>query len=211
MEEGPHSKAVSETVGQLAARWAQADKQILRKVFPLLSVGRPVPVSLIAEATDREPAIVEAALEAGRAGRDKEGRVVELSGLMLSPTIHRVQIDDVALFSCCALLAQLVPQLVDRAVTVESIDPVSRRIVRLTITPQRLAAVEPAGAVASFVSTEPGALQGDVGALFCCHVRHFASAESAGAFVAADRRRYLLSIDDLQAAAQMLYREAWAA
>lgn len=210
MEDVFHSETVRETVGHLAARWAQADKRILRHVFPLLAEGQSVPVSLISKAAGSSPATVEAALELGRAGRDAEGRVVELSGLMLSPTAHRVEIGEVALFSCCALLAQLVPLLIDEAVRVESIDPVSRRIVRLTVTPQGVTAAEPAEAVASFVLTEASAMAGSVGEYFCRHVNHFASRESANAFVAAEKRRYVLGIEQLCEAAQLLHREAWA-
>ena len=83
---------------------------------------------------------VEEALESGRAGRDREGRVVELSGLMLGPTKHWVEVGGKALFSCCALLAQLVPALIKRSVRVESVDPVSRRLVVLDITPEGVAA-----------------------------------------------------------------------
>jgi hypothetical protein len=118
--------AVSETIGHLAARWVHADKRILQEVFPLLAEGRPVPVERIVAAAGAAPSSVEEALESGRAGRDTEGRVVELSGLMLGPTMHRVMIGDKALFCCCALLAQLVPTLLERPVTVESVDPVSR-------------------------------------------------------------------------------------
>jgi len=94
---------------------------------------------------------------------------------------------------------------------VESVDPVSRRIVRLAITPEGVSSVEPAGAVASFVYTEPSDMAEDVGAYFCRHVHHFASADSENAFVAADSRRYVLGVGDLHEAARLLYREAWAA
>ena len=167
--------AVSETVSHLAARWAQADKRILREVFPLLAEGRPVPVERIVAAAGATRSSVEEALESGRAGRDAEGRVVELSGLMLGPTMHRVEIGNIALFSCCALLAQLVPALLERPVRVESVDPVSRGLVVLDITPEGVTALEPREAVGSFVVTAPNAIAGDVGANFCRHVHHFTS------------------------------------
>lgn len=205
-----YREAISQTIGHLAARWAEADKRILRHVFSLLAEGRPVPVRRISEATESAPSVVEAALKSGRAERDEEGRVVELAGLMLSPTMHRVMIGDVALFSCCALLAQLVPALIDRPVSVESVDPVSRRVVKLVITPKGVAEVKPEEAVGSFVLTEAPGMVGNVGATFCHHVHHFASSDSAKAFVEADRRRYAMGIRDLYDAAQMLYRKAWA-
>jgi len=210
MDRESYREAMSQTIGHLATRWAEADKRILRHVFPLLAEGRPVPIRRISEATGSTPSLVEAALESGRAERDEEGRVVELAGLMLSPTMHRVMVGDVALFSCCALLAQLVPALIDRPVNVESVDPVSRRVVKLVITPEGVTEVKPKEAVGSFVLTEAQGAAGNVGATFCHHVHHFASSDSAKAFVEADRRRYAIGIRDLYDAAQMLYKEAWA-
>ena len=210
MDRQSYREAVAQTVRHLAARWAKADKQILRQVFPLLAEGRPVPVRRISEATRVAPSVVEAALDSGRAERDEEGRVVELSGLMLSPTLHRVMIGDVALFSCCALLAELVPAFIERPVSVESVDPVSRHVVKLVITPKGVAEVKPEEAVGSFVVTEARSMAVNVNAAFCRHVHHFASYESAKAFVGLDHRRYAIAIGDLYDAAQMLYREAWA-
>lgn len=210
MDAGSRREAISETIGHLAARWAHADKRILQQVFPLLVEGQPVLVARIAEATGSTSAMVEAALELGRAERDEQGRIVELSGLMLSASMHRVEIGDVALFSCCALFSQVVPSLIGRPVRVESIDPVSRRIVRLAIAPEGVTEVEPAEAVGSFVLTEASRMAGDVGAYFCRHVHHFASSQSASAFLARDRRRFAVGIGDLNEAAHMLYRAAWA-
>lgn len=206
-----HRQAFKETVGHLAARWAGAEKRLLRPVFPLLAEGHPVPVPLIAGVAGSTPATVEEALKLGRAGFDAKGQVVELSGLMLDATLHRVEIGDVALFSCCALLSHLVPQLLERAVRVESVDPVSRRLVRLVITGQGITEAEPAGAVASLVVTEATEMAGDIGTYFCRHVHHFVSSESAREFVAAEPRRYMLAIEELHEAARLLYREAWAA
>lgn len=203
-------KAVADTIGHLAARWAHADKRVLRHAFPLLAGGKPVPVERIAEAAGSTASSVQAALELGRAGRDDEGRVVELAGLMLAPTMHRVAIGDIALFSCCALLAQLAPSLIGQPVRVESVDPVTRRLVRLSVGPEGVGVAEPRAAVASFIETEPSGVARDVEASFCRHVHHFASPDSAREFVEVDPRRYLLRIEELNQAAQLLYQEAWA-
>jgi hypothetical protein len=198
-----------DTLEQLAARWAAADKRILRPVFPLLAAGQPVPVLRIAEMAGASPSEVERALERGRAGRDGEGRVVELSGLTLGPTLHRLEIAEAVLFSCCALLAHLVPWLLGQPIKMESVDPVTRRLVKLTVAPGAISAVEPPGAMSSFVRTAPGDMTGDVGASFCRHVHHFVSADAADAFVAADDRRYAITLADLHEAAHSLYRAAW--
>jgi hypothetical protein len=77
------------------------------------------------------------------------------------------------------------------------------------ITPEGITVLEPGDAVGSFIVTEPTTVAEDVGANFCRHVHHFTSPDSASTFAAADSRRYTLGIDQLHAAAQMLYQEAW--
>ena len=106
--------SIETMIDYLAARWTGADKALLRQVFPLLAEGQPVAVERIAERTGAATDRIEQALLCARAGRDATGRVVELSGLMLSPTLHRLEVGGVALFCCCALLAHLAPLLLSQ-------------------------------------------------------------------------------------------------
>jgi alkylmercury lyase len=200
---------ISVTIDHLAARWAKADKRLLRQVFPLLAEGRPVPVERIVERTGASAATVEEALAYGRAGRDAAGRVVELSGLMLSATLHRVEVGGVALFSCCALLAHLTPLLLACSVRVEAVDPQSRGVIRIDLNPSNVGAITPASAVGTFVSTDSGELAADLRANFCSHVHHFVDRASAEVYAIADARRYVVEIRELRSAAEQLYRAAW--
>lgn len=201
--------ASSNTVNHLAARWEEADKTILRKIFPLLAEGRPVPLARIGEVSGRDREAIEAALKNGRAGRDQQDRVVELSGLQLSPTVHRIEIGQVALFACCALFSHVVPLLLKQEVKVESIDPVSRRVVRLNIAAQGVNQASPRKAMGALVVTEPDAVMRDAGKNFCRHVRHFASPESAAEFTQACPGRYAVSLGELHWAARKLYEVVW--
>jgi alkylmercury lyase len=209
MENDARRARIAGTIEHIAARWADADTGLLRQVFPLLAEGRPVPVERIAERAGARSAAVDRALAAGRASRDAAGRVVELSGLTLHPTSHRVDMGNVTLFSCCGLLAHLTPLLLDRPVTLESIDPQTRRAIRLDLTPTRVTAVAPAEAVASFVVTRAGRMMTDVGGEFCGHVHHFADPATAETYASADPRRYVIAIGELRAAAEDLYRRVW--
>ncbi len=197
------------TIEHLANRWATADKQVLRHVFPLLAEGRPVQIEQIAERASTSVAIVEKALTAGRASLDAAGRVIELSGLMLIPSLNRVEVDGMALFSCCALLAHMTPFLLGRDVKLESVDPLNRRLIRFELSPAAITAVAPGHAVATFVKTEPMTMEADIGAAFCSHVHHFADRESANTFAATDERRYVVGIGQIRDAAEKLYRTVW--
>ena len=83
--------ALYETIEHLAARWVEPDKVILKRVFPLLARGRPVPVNLIAEETGATVESVEQALVLGRADRDPRDDVIELFGITLEPTRHLIE------------------------------------------------------------------------------------------------------------------------
>ncbi len=209
MEDAARTLRIAASKNNLAARWVGADKQLLRQIFPLLARGQPVGIDQIAERTGATTAVVEEALLRGRVGRDPKGRVVELSGLMLSPTLHRVEVGGVALFSCCALLAHMTPLFLDSDVILESVDPQSRAVIRLELSPKEVAAHTPASAVGSFVEAEPEGVATDVGANFCSHVHHFTDAASAASYLAADARRFLVEITELRAAAEDLYHWAW--
>lgn len=203
--------ALSETIRHLAARWASADRRILRHVFPLLVEGQPVPVERIAKAAGCEPATADMALDHGRAERDSKGRIVELSGLTLLPTMHRLEIDGVALFGCCALMVHQAPMLVGRPIIVESIDPETRGIIGLSIGAEGVRRISSPGVVSAFVATEASGVQRDVRGNFCGHVRFFATSDSARRFVERDPRRYVMPIEELHRAACVLYRKVWSA
>jgi hypothetical protein len=209
MADEDYRKEISETVEHIAARWTKPDKRILRRVFPLLAEGQPVPVTRIVQAMDSESSVVERALELGRAGRDEKGRVTELFGIQLTPTMHRIEVDGIALFSCCAVTAHLVPDLTQRPAIVESVDPVSRQVVRLTVTTEGVQSVEPGDAVGTLVRTDLRGVMENVGVTFCRHVCHFASSESADEFVARDSKRYILEIGEFRDVARELYTAIW--
>lgn len=97
------------TVRHLECRWQQADKILLRPLFPLLASGKPVSPASFAEISGIKLDVLDHELEKGYVGRDFLGNIIELFGIMQPPSYHRIQIGDVCLFSCCALVAHMVP------------------------------------------------------------------------------------------------------
>ena len=72
---------------------------------------------MIMELSGFSPDAVEEALQLGRTERDSRGDVIELFGVMLAPTLHRMEVDERVLFSCCPLVAHTVPRLIDKGIT----------------------------------------------------------------------------------------------
>jgi len=199
-----------DTVDHLVSRWAQADKALLRSVFPLLAEGRPVSLGRIGEATGASESTIEEALLVGRAGRDPQGRVTELFGITLTPTLHRVEVEGVCLFTCCAVIAHMVPALVEGSATIKSVDPEDRRIVRVSLGPTGTLEWDPPEAVGCLVEAKLLDVMTNVGAAFCSHVHHFVNPESARRFTQANPARFAMEMPDFHAVSVLLHQKIWA-
>ncbi len=197
------------TLERLAGRWGSAGP--LLPGFPLLAQGRPVSVEEIAEAADTETRQVEEAVDAARCERDAQGRLIDLYGMTLTPTLHRLTIDSKILFSCCALWAHVIPKLVGATVQVDSVDPLQRELAHLSVSPSGVESANPPGAAATLAVANQEAIDTNVGEAFCHQVRHFVSRESAEAFAAERPTCHAIDVSELQVAAEQLHQSIWSA
>jgi hypothetical protein len=200
-------RSSSTTIQHLAVGWREA--RVLLPLFSLLAKGEPLEVDHAAQATGVSSAEIERAAAAGRCERDSEGRLIDLYGMTLAPTLHRIEVDSKIVFSCCALWAHVIPKLIGRKIEVESIDPVRRELVRLSISPQGIEAVEPIRAAATMVVSSEDEVSDEVCASFCCQVRHLISRESAEEFAEGSIAREVLELAQLQDEADRLYQAIW--
>ena len=197
------------TIEHLAARWVRADRQILRHLFPLLAEGHPVPVNRLVQASGATSESVERALAGGRVEVDDDGDIIQLYGVTLSQTLHRIESEHTVLFACCALVSHVVPRLLTRRMRVTSTDPVTGDSVRLLIAPGGLLSVEPESAMASMIVTDEIDLEEDAPLYFCDHVHHFTTRSAAAEFIERNPNRYEISLSELDAAAERLYSAVW--
>jgi len=197
------------TLDRLAGRWGSAGP--LLPGFPLLAQGRPVSVEEIAKAADTGTRQVEEAVDAARCERDAQGRLIDLYGMTLTPTLHRLTIDGKILFSCCALWAHVIPKLVGATVQVDSVDPLQRELVHLSVSPSGVESANPPGAAATLAVANQEAIDTNVGEAFCHRVRHFVSRESAEAFAAERQTCHAIDVSELQLAAEQLHQSIWSA
>lgn len=208
IEDGERSEFEG-TLEYVAARWRDADRGTLRHAFPLLARGRPVAPESLAERAGVSVAMADAAMRSGPLGLDADGALSELFGVMQAPTLHRVEVDGRAGFTCCAVVAHTLPALVDQAVTVESVDPLSRRVIKLRLSPDSIEHLQPSTAVACFPTTLPNADLASVRDAFCSHIKHFADRASAQEFAALNSRRQVVSVVELHALARQLVSRIW--
>ncbi len=200
---------LGETLAILASRWDSAGP--LLGGFPLLAKGRPVSTDAIASAAGVEVTQVEQAVDAARCKRDPGGRLIDLYGLTLQPTRHRLEIGQKILFSGCALWAYVVPRLVDATARVESVDPVRQERVRLSVAPTGIESVDPPNAAATLVVASQEAIDRDVCTAFCGKASFFVSLESAEEFAADHPTCRPVELPEFQQAARLFHRAIWRA
>ncbi len=194
----------------VVARWAKQDKGLLLPLFQLIASGEPLEEVQLARDLNRGTDAINDALSTSLAEIDSSGRVSELFGIIREPTLHRIEVGGVSLYTCCALVAHMVPAIMHQAVTVESTDPINGSKLKLAITADsELQHVDPLTAYGSMVDCSVEEIIVNPRTKFCRHVKHFATRESATEFSRKSPDRYVMTIKDFHEAAQWLYRQIW--
>jgi alkylmercury lyase len=150
--------------------------QLLR----LLAEGLPVSPGQLAAALQLSRAQVDQALEQlPNVEFDEQGNVIA-AGLSVAPTPHEFRVNGHTLYTWCAIDTLMYPLVLQRTAQVSSRCPVTGRAVRLTVTPDEVADLDPADTLVSVVVPEADAARCDVRSVFCQHV-HFLAGPAAGA------------------------------
>jgi alkylmercury lyase len=156
--------------------------QLIPHLTRLLAEGQPVTLDRLAAAAAWPVPAVEAALRRNPGvDWDEQGRLVGF-GLTLRPTPHRFTFAGRTVFAFCASDALEFPVVLGRSGVVESTCPATGRPIRVEVTPERVAQVEPSSAVVSLV--RPDRVD-DVRAEVCALGHFFASREAAADWLAA--------------------------
>jgi alkylmercury lyase len=180
-----------------------ADLSRLRvQLMQELAQGRPVPRERVDEIVvdmgiDRENAY---RMLGGVAERDADNNVVGIMGLSLNDTPHRFYVNGAQMSTWCAEDTLFLPTVLNQSASVESVSPVSREKVRLTVSPQGVEEVDPARAVVSIVIRDPdnpnmSSIEA-IWSAFCHHVFFFASREEAERWAAGRDDIEMLSVEE---------------
>jgi len=167
-----------------------------------LSKGEPVSASQLAQALGTPIGETESLLTDSTlrpfvyAGSD--GRVEGFFGLATRPTPHRLIVDGRTLWTWCAQDSLFLPELLGVTARVESRDPETGDLVHLTVSPERIEAVEPEAVTISIVRPDTADLTSAarVIATACHFIFFFADRASGERWVAAHPQTTLLSIDE---------------
>jgi alkylmercury lyase len=173
-------------------------QRIFVQTLRLLARGEPVWPAEIAEAAAVSPEGTEETLRSWPGVFwDDQGRVVRFWGLSidrLNPA-HQIDVNGRRVYGWCAWDTLFITEILGMETQVESTDLVTRETVRLTVTPEGVAKVDPNRAVVSFLFPN-GPWGSDVIQSFCHYVHFFASPESGRIWTADHPGTFLLSMDE---------------
>jgi alkylmercury lyase len=176
------------------------EQRVSVKLYRLLAEGQPVPRGVLAQRLgipletvngilDRWPGIFA----------DPQQRIVGYWGLALrrayaSP--HQLTVDGQKLSAWCAWDTLFLPRLLGQTAEIESASPNQGAAVRLTVSPERVERVQPAGAQMSFLLPDAAAVQKDVVSTFCHFIHFFASRQAGESWAARHPETFLMSIEE---------------
>jgi alkylmercury lyase len=165
-----------------------------------LARGEPVAVAHLARPLGRAVETAEAFVTATALSpfvyKDEEGRIQGFYGLSVTPTHHQVTINGRKLWAWCAPDTLAHPELLRATAAIETRDPETGELVRLTVSPDRIESVEPTAAVSSI--RRPEAWDATSAARImatACHFNFFfASLEAGESWVAKHPETILQSL-----------------
>jgi alkylmercury lyase len=185
---------------------------VCRQLLKLLAHSRPVAIEEIAatlQMSHDEVAAVHHCFP--NIQFNHEGSVIGM-GLTLSPTAHHFHVNGHSLYTWCALDALVYPAILQQTAQVESICPVSGHNIRLVITPDGVAYLEPGNAVISIIIPASSEVCCNIRNAFCNHVNFFSSPEAATRWLSEHENGVILTVREAyqvgRILAEYLYQES---
>lgn len=180
-------------------------RPLLRRLLPLVAQGSPVVPEVIAATLGIATEIVHEQMEALRRYGCEFNAEGELIGAILTqtPTPHRVRVAGREVYAWCALDTLFLPALLQQALEVKSVCPVTHQAIRLRVAPQKVEFCDPPEAVLSIVTTTchtPGP-RGD----FCGRIFFFASQAEATRWTTTQNGIEILPVDEAFTLAHAVY------
>lgn len=200
----PRLHSMAQKLAQRLLDYGPGLSRLLLQIQRRLAKGRPVTKAEVDES------IAELGLlpdEARRflqkiTERNAEGQIVGIMGLSLNDSPHRLHVGGVALSAWCAEDTLFLPAMLRQTATIESRSPLSKETIRLTVSPERVGSVSPAGAVVSIVVVDPTeenmASVEAIWTTFCNHIFFFPSRVEAEQWAAgkADSDIAVISVEE---------------
>ncbi len=159
-------------------------QQVSAQIYRHLATGQPVAIEELADTLNMPLSDVKSIIE-GWSGVyfDDGGKILGYWGLGVTEMPHRFLVNGHTLYTWCAWDSLFIPQIIGQTAYVESLDPVTKETIRITVGPEGVLAVEPAGAVLSFMMPNTDLIRADVIKSFCHYVHFFTSEDTAAKWI----------------------------
>lgn len=162
------------------------------KVYAHLLKGEPLPIKLFSELllvdVDEAKKILATYGEA-----DDQGRVAGFLGLSLITGQHKLMVKGKALYTCCAMDAVMLPQILLFEAVIESEDPVNGQAIQLSVNEDFLDWTDP---VPLYISWEEKAGSDYSRQNFCDHSHFFGSQETAEEWLAKNKDTAISNVEE---------------
>ena len=192
-----------------AERWRRHDRSVLRDTLIGMVDGQVVNARSVSTISSIPESQVSAAFATDRYDLNSSGEVVEVFGV--SPTTPRpfqLETQESTLNVCCALVSVMISQLTPRQNTILSVDPISKRAIKVISGPSG-ASTDPGDAVVALVAPPMDEFCRDQWNSFCKYVRFYESLENALEGSRNAPPAEYLSVHELFGVAQLLSGELW--
>jgi len=147
------------------------------------------------------------------AERDDDDNIVGALGLSLKQHPHRFIVGGTEMTAWCAQDTSFLPVMLQQTATVETESPLSKEKIRITVGPQAVKEVSPAGTVMSTVILDPNSTDlntpTEIQMNFCRNIHFFASEKEVAEWAAGRGDIETLSLDEAFDLGYQLWPEAY--
>jgi len=175
----------------------EEEQYINLEVYRLLSKGDPVTHEAVAQSLNMSFERVDEIIKSwpGEYYND-ENKIIGFWGLAIPEMAHRFNVDGIQMYTWCAWDSLFIPELIQKTAYVESPDPITKEIIKFTVSPDGMTDLSPSEAVMSYVKPEYTVFDDNVINNFCHYVLFFASQKSGEEWTSTRDKAALMSMDD---------------
>ena len=173
------------------------EQSISLRLYQMLADGAPVAPEAVAKSLDISRDVVEEVLQKWPGIHyDDDGKVRGYWGLAIPKTGHRFEVDGKTLYAWCAWDTLFMPELIGKSANVESSCPVTKKTIRLTVTPQAVESAKPGDIAVTFLLPDAGDDIENIRADFCRFIHFFSSGAAADGWIADHPETFRLSVNE---------------
>ncbi|MCH7783646.1 hypothetical protein IID62_11335, partial [candidate division KSB1 bacterium] len=174
------------------------DEQLISAhIYRLFAEGKPVSHKQVADSTNLPFEKIEDIINnwIGVYHNDNN-EIIGYWGIALRDMPHKFEVDGRTLYTWCAWDSLFIPELMQKTAHVESPDPITKEIIKFTVSPDGIIDLFPSESVMSYVKPEYTVWDENVINSFCHFVLFFASQKSGEEWTSTRENTALMSMDD---------------